>query len=113
MSCKLRRIFDGFDAVADLLQSVFLDNKNDKSHSLIVDKTTTTTQKTQKGDYSFDGSISRLKREKIEFFVGICFKCKLVLLSLKENSNLKYTAFKAFNDIYNIYNQIRRIVNSH
>ena len=95
--------------MADLLQSVFLDNKNDKSHSLIVDKTTTT-QKTQKGDYSFDGSISRLKREKIEFFVGICFKCKLVPFSLKENSNLKNTAFKAFNDIYNIYNQKRRTI---
>ena len=65
LSCKLRRIFDGFDALADLLQSVFLDNKNDKSHSMIVDKTTTP----QKGDYSFDGSISRLKREKIEFLL--------------------------------------------
>ena len=87
--------------MADLLQSVFLDNKNDKSHSMIVDKTTTATQKTQKGDYSFDGSISRLKGEKmfLWFFVGICCKCKLVLLSLKENSNLKYTAF---NDIDNI-----------
>ena len=86
LSCKLRRIFDGFDAVADLLQSVFLDNKNDKSHSMIVDKTTT--QKTQKGDYSFDGSISGLKREKmfLWFFVEICFKCKLVLLSFEENT---------------------------
>ena len=55
--------FDGFDAVADLLQSIFLDNRNDKSHFMIVDKTTTQ-QKTQKEDYSFDGSISRLKRKK-------------------------------------------------
>ena len=64
LSCKLRRIFDGFDAVADLLQSIFLDNRNDKSHFMIVDKTTTQ-QKTQKEDYSFDGSISRLKRKNV------------------------------------------------
>ena len=60
---QITSAFDGFHAVADLLQSVFLDNKNDKSHFMIVDKTTTAHKK--RTDYSFDGLVSTLKGKKV------------------------------------------------
>ena len=62
---------------------------------MIVDKTTTQ-QKTQKEDYSFDGSISRLKRKK----------CLDFLLTLILNVNQFYYHLKKRNSISKEYHQI-------
>ena len=55
---------------------------------MIVDKTTTQ-QKTQKEDYSFDGSISRLKRKKcLDFLLTLILNVNQFYYHLKKRNRM-------------------------